>query len=148
MTTPPPRDRFFHNLVGMKAPLLVAVSQCKSTLVTSDLLELAFSFLTFVNHQELIDTFIDRTHQHWELIATTQDVSVILDAALGGFQELGKDRIAEIQRIVKDKEVDSAIQVKLLNIGRSLVKIAIRELQAVGSAKINVPKMAKLYELT
>ncbi len=144
---PPPCDRFHNNLLCMKDPILSAISQCKSSLISSDLVEAAFAFLTIMNHQDLLDTFIKRTHQHWELIAMSKDVTPILDSVLGGFEELGKERIAEIQRVVKDKEVNNEVQAQILILGKSLVKIAIRHLQATGSTIVNVGLMARLYDL-
>lgn len=146
---PPPCDRFFNNLLCMKQPLLRALSHCKasSAIIDADLLEGAFAFLTFMNHQDLLDQFIARTHQHWELIAVSKDVAPILEATLGGFQELGKDRIDEILRIVKGEHVDLAIQNKLHELGKSLVKIAIRHLHATGNSPVVVSKMAALYNL-
>lgn len=151
MTTqvPPPCDRFYNNLVCMKSPLIQAIVSRKtpSTVISPDIIEAAFTFLAFMNHQELLDTFIERTHVHWEIIATSKEVSPILDAVLGGFDELGKDRIEEIKKIVQNKEVDVEIQAKLLNLGKSLVRIAIRHLQVTGSSIINVKKMSQVYEL-
>ncbi len=152
MTTvvPPPCDRFYNNLMCIKPPILQALSQSKGTqssLVNSEVVEAAFLLLAYAGRQELLDTFIERTHTHWELIASSKDVSPIIDTILGGFQELGSDRITEIKRIVKEKEVDPEIQFKVFNIGKSLVKIAIRHLQAVGSETIDIQKMARLYDL-
>lgn len=130
----------------MKEPLLSVVSK-KGSIIGPDLVELAFGVLKFAQHQEVLDTFIDRTHQHWELIATTDDVSLVLNTTLSGFQELGADRIAEIQRMVKDKEVDPAVQKVLLDRGRSLVKIALRHLHALNSSLVNVRRLAKMYNL-
>lgn len=130
----------------MKEPLLSVVSK-KGSIIGPDLVELAFGVLKFAQHQEVLDTFIERTHQHWELIATTDDVSLVLNTTLGGFQELGADRIAEIQRMVKDKEVDPAVQKVLLDRGRSLVKIALRHLYALNSSLVNVRRLAKMYNL-
>ena len=133
----------------MKSPLLSALSQCKaSSIIDADLLEAAFAFLSFLKHQDLLDQFIARTHSHSALIASSQDVAPILEATLGGFQELGKERIDEILRVVKGKEVDVNIQAKLLELGKSLVKISIRHLHAIGNVPpppVDVAKMAELY---
>lgn len=150
-TVPLPCVRFQSNLSALKSPLLLALSQCKSTFITADVIEGAFALLSFIDSQVQLDQFIDRTHCFWELIAKSSDVEPILDAALGGFKELGEECTVEIKRIAKNKEVDSDVQGKILNIGRSLVKIAIRELQATGSttavSAADLTKMAKLYNL-
>jgi hypothetical protein len=134
----------------MKAPILDAIQQCKKSppsLISADLVEGAFGFVGFMNHQELLDAFIARTHQHWELIAKTTDVAPVLESVLGGFEELGTERCGEILRVVKNDEVDKEVQKKLLDLGRSLVKIGIRHLQAVGSKEVDVKRMAQLYQL-
>lgn len=149
MSQPPPSFRFYTNLMSMKEPLTTIVAQCQKSgsIIGPDLVELAFGVLKFANHQEVLDTFVDRTHQHWELIAKTEDVSLVLNTALGAFQELGADRITEIQRMVKDKEVDPVLQKVLLDRGRSLVKIALRHLHAINSSLVNTRRIAKLYNL-
>lgn len=156
MTTaaiPPPSDRFHNNVLCMKEPILKAISQCKGaspSLISAELVEGAFGLLVFMDHQELLNSFIERTHQHWEIIAKSKDVAPIIDSVLGGFQELGAERIAEVKRVVKDRQVDIAIQQQLLDLGRSLVKIAIKYLHGVqhpGGHTIDVEAMAKLYAL-
>lgn len=131
--------------MSLKDPLLGVVSQ--GSVIGPELVEVAFRVLKFAQHQEVLDTFIARTHQHWELIATTDDVSLVLNTALGAFQELGADRIAEIQRMVKDKEVDPAVQKVLLDRGRSLVRISLRHLHSIGSSLVDVKRLARLYNL-
>lgn len=153
-TIPPACDRFYNNLLCMKQPIVDAINQCKNsppTLIGTDLVELAFLMANSMDHQALFDLFIDRTHEQWSLIASSQDVAAVLKPTLAGFEELGADRIAEILRVVKDKEVDAEIQKKLLNLGRSLVKISLRYIHETKPANapksINVPAMAGLYGL-
>lgn len=146
---PPPCDRFFNNLMAMKEPLSIALRQCKSVqLINPELLEGAFGFLTLLgNHQEIMDTFIARTHEHWEFISLTNDPEEILKNVLGCFKELGQDRIDEVLKVVSGKEVETAIQKNLVALGKTLVKISIRYLHEVNSKIVDVPHMAKLYKM-
>lgn len=147
-------DRFFTNLTCLKKPILDAISQCKKsppTLISPQLLEGAFAIISLMPHKDLFDEFIQRTHSHWTVIGVSKEVGPILNVVLGGFQELGSDRIAEILRVVNEKEVDVEVQQKLLVLGKSLVKIALRHLndnpRIATSLSIDVAKMAKLYNL-
>lgn len=145
---PPPCDRFVNNLLCMKAPILTAISQshCKSTLISPDLVTGAFTIISFMDKQDLLNKFIERTQCNWELIATCgDDVAPVVENVLKGFQELGTELIDEILRVVKAKEVDIAVQKQILDLGRSLVRIAIRYLQQEG--KEDVTEMAKLYKI-
>lgn len=154
---PPPCDRFYNNLLCMKQPIVDAIAQCKkspSELISVELVELAFLLAGAMSHQELLDAFIERTHIYWNIIATSKDVAAVLEPVLSGFKEMGEDRVQEILRVVKDKEVDTKIQERLLTLGKSLVKIALREVHAaqqkcpssLPSVK-NVHATAKLYDL-
>lgn len=136
----------------MKQPIIDAIGQCKkspATLINADLVDLAFMMAGAVKHQDLLDMFIQRTHTHWTLIARSQDVATVLEPVLAGFEEMGVDRIQEILRVVKDGDVDTEIQKKLLTLGRSLVKIALRHLneKPMPGTTIDVHAMAKLFAL-
>lgn len=124
----PHAQRFKHNILCMKTPILQALKASDSSILTPPLLEGTFAVIAIVEPEVIIENFVERTHPNWGLL-----VEPIPDESLPGlekmldiFTEIGAERSKEISRLARHPKVPKDLKVKIWTLVRSLIKISLR----------------------
>lgn len=124
------------------------------SVITPEIIELLFKFSTAMQPVALIESFIERTNEHWELIAKTDDVKVVLERGFSVFHtELGDDICKDIASLVASGSVDLETQKTLFNLVKSLVKISLHYIRETRSltknwVTIDVDCYASMYSVS
>lgn len=124
---PPPQIRFFSNLLCFREMIEKSLRLEESEIITSELIDAAFSFVEQLDKDDLIMSFINKTHPLWKEISGGRNLQNMLEKSFILFGDIGEDKINEIARLVTVQDSKGGEDVeKAWKLLEGLVKISIK----------------------